>query len=465
MKEVRALTLNMGYVLSANVSSLVISIFIALFVPRIIGVTEYGFWELYIFYGSYAGFFHFGWADGLLLRYGGEEYTALNEAVFKPTGFLYLMGQIGLSVVLLIGCLMIQPENLAVYIGVIILMNVVNLRVYNTFILQATSRMKDFAAVIFIGNLIFLVGLTMIYFMGITFERLIVVDLLSKFISLLYSFYLTSDLHTVVSRSVNWQTAIQEMKDNIGAGIPLTIAYIIGLLITGVYRFSIEWRWGINDFAQISLALNISSVILIFVSAIGIAVFPALKKIPDEQYATLYREINYWLTLGLFLIATFFYIGKPILLSWLPHYEEGISYLTFLFPIFIFESKNALLNTTFLKATRLERVIVRQNLFTVLLSIFLSILSVGIFSNMTLAIVCVLLSNMFAAIIGEIILGKTFKMVNYKLILQEMLATISFILISLNIYPLVAPLIFLLVILFIFRPDMQKLKIAFNQWK
>lgn len=288
MKEVRALTLNMSYVLSANISSLVISVLIALIVPKIVGVTEYGFWEMYIFYGSYIGLFHLGWADGILLRYGGEDYQNLDATTFKPMGLIYLVGQISLSLLLFLGLLIFQPENIRVFIGVIVLMSVVNLRVYNTFILQAVNRMKDFSAVIFLGNLSFLVGLTLIYFIGITFERLILIDLLSKIISLLYSYYLTSELHTVVIRGSHLRTAFKEVKYNIGAGFPLTVAYIIGLLITGVYRFSIEWQWGVDDFAQVSLALNISSVVLIFISAMAVALYPVLKKIPEQEYASLY---------------------------------------------------------------------------------------------------------------------------------------------------------------------------------
>lgn len=470
MKEVRALTLNMSYVLSANISSLVISVLIALIVPKIVGVTEYGFWEMYIFYGSYIGLFHLGWADGILLRYGGEDYQNLDATTFKPMGLIYLVGQISLSLLLFLGLLIFQPENIRVFIGVIVLMSVVNLRVYNTFILQAVNRMKDFSAVIFLGNLSFLVGLTLIYFIGITFERLILIDLLSKIISLLYSYYLTSELHTVVIRGSHLRTAFKEVKYNIGAGFPLTVAYIIGLLITGVYRFSIEWQWGVDDFAQVSLALNISSVVLIFISAMAVALYPVLKKIPEQEYASLYSNINYWLTLSLFLLTTFFYIGKPILTMWLPHYEAGISYLTFLFPVFIFESKNVLLNATFLKAKRLERVIVRQNFFTVLVSIILASISIGVFSNLPLAILCVLISNMFVAIIGEVMLGRKFNVMNLKLIFQEIIATIAFILITLKVHPVVAPLLFLVVILFVFRPDtkkteLEKVKFAFNQRK
>ena len=62
---------NFSYTLSSNLLSLVISTLVVLIIPKLIGVEEYGYWQLYIFYTSYIGFLHFGWNDGIYLRYGG----------------------------------------------------------------------------------------------------------------------------------------------------------------------------------------------------------------------------------------------------------------------------------------------------------------------------------------------------------------------------------------------------------
>ena len=68
---------NMSYSISSNLVSLIISTIVILIIPKIIGVEEYGYWQLYLFYTSYIGFLHFGWNDGIYLRYGGKEYKKL----------------------------------------------------------------------------------------------------------------------------------------------------------------------------------------------------------------------------------------------------------------------------------------------------------------------------------------------------------------------------------------------------
>lgn len=64
---------NFSYTLTSNLLSLLVSTLVILIIPKLLGVQEYGYWQLYIFYSSYVGFLHFGWNDGIYLRYGGKN--------------------------------------------------------------------------------------------------------------------------------------------------------------------------------------------------------------------------------------------------------------------------------------------------------------------------------------------------------------------------------------------------------
>ena len=61
---------NASYAVASNLIQLIISTLVILVLPRLIGVEEYGFWQLYLFYVSYVGFAHLGWIDGIYLKYG-----------------------------------------------------------------------------------------------------------------------------------------------------------------------------------------------------------------------------------------------------------------------------------------------------------------------------------------------------------------------------------------------------------
>lgn len=49
----------------------------SLIVPKFIGVAEYGYLQLFIFYVTYTGFFHLGLNDGVYLINGGKTIEAL----------------------------------------------------------------------------------------------------------------------------------------------------------------------------------------------------------------------------------------------------------------------------------------------------------------------------------------------------------------------------------------------------
>src|SRR5699024_9201345 len=105
-------------------------------------VEDYGFWQLYLFYSSYIGFLHFGWNDGIYLRYGGEEYDDLDKPVFFSQFYSLLFLQIILALLISIFSFNLINDGDRLFILQIIAIEivVVNTRYMLMFILQATNR-------------------------------------------------------------------------------------------------------------------------------------------------------------------------------------------------------------------------------------------------------------------------------------------------------------------------------------
>lgn len=70
---------NFSYTLTSNIIAFLISALVTFIVPKVLGVENYSYFQLYLFYVSYTGFLHFGWADGIYLRYGGKYYEELDR--------------------------------------------------------------------------------------------------------------------------------------------------------------------------------------------------------------------------------------------------------------------------------------------------------------------------------------------------------------------------------------------------
>ena len=63
MKKKDGFLKNIIMAFSAQGLSLIISIMMSLVMPYFLGVVDYSYWQLYIFYIGYVGFFHFGLND------------------------------------------------------------------------------------------------------------------------------------------------------------------------------------------------------------------------------------------------------------------------------------------------------------------------------------------------------------------------------------------------------------------
>ena len=50
---------------AAQFISLSVSVVMSLLVPKIVGVADYGYWQLFRFYTTYSGFFQLGLNDGV----------------------------------------------------------------------------------------------------------------------------------------------------------------------------------------------------------------------------------------------------------------------------------------------------------------------------------------------------------------------------------------------------------------
>lgn len=250
-----------SYSLSANLISLLISTFVILIVPKLIGVQEYGFFQLYLFYSSYVGFLHFGWNDGIYLRYGGAEYQKLNKSTFFSQFYSLLLMQIIIATIICIGSVIFVEDwdRQFIFMMIAIQLIIVNLRYMLLFIMQATNRIKAYSIVTVFDRGIYVILILLLLLFGINnFYLLIIADLFGKFISLVYAMYLCRDI--VIRKFTDFYNASNEIIRNIEAGSKFMLSNIANTLIIGIVRFGIERNWSVSVFGKISLSLSISNL-------------------------------------------------------------------------------------------------------------------------------------------------------------------------------------------------------------
>lgn len=420
---------NMSYTISSNLISLIISTLVVLIVPKLIGIEEYGYWQLYIFYTSYVGFLHFGWNDGIYLRFGGEEYNNLDKRLFYSQ-FIELLGsQLFIAILIWLGSfILVEDINRGFILQMVaIVMVLVNTRLMFFYILQATNRIKEFARLTMLDRIVYILLVVIFLLFGVRdYKLMIIADLVGKFISLFFAMLACKDI--VFNKLNTFYLTLSETIININVGIKLMFANIAGMLIIGIVRFGIERAWDVATFGKVSLTLSISNMMMIFINAVGIIMFPILRRTNKDKLANIYSTMRDFLMVMLLGFLIIYYPLKTVMAAWLPQYADSLLYMALVFPMFIYEGKMALLINTYLKTLRREKAMLKINLVSMILSLFMTYITSQIFINLDMAILNIVILLAIRSAFAERYLAKELYIKVKKDIALETLLTIIFIL-------------------------------------
>lgn len=425
--NLKSILSNISHTFFANIISSLISGVMLILVPKFMGVEQYGYWQLYVFYTTYIGFLHLGWCDGIYLRYGGQKYSDLDSSKFTTQFWLLLLMVIGFSgIIVTIQHIFIADINKKIIIIMTCVCGLVQIqRTFLFYILQGSGRIKEYARLmildrlLFIGFLVLLLGLNIRNYLAI-----IIIDIISRFFSLLVAAILCRAM--VVGQLQKLKLGIKEAKENISVGINLMAANIASGLIIGIIRFGIEDKWNIETFGQISLALSLTNIILNFINMVAIVLFPMLRRTEQNKLSEIYIVLRKILILFILGALVIYFPVKNILELWLPKYTMSFKYLGLIFPMCIYESKTSMLINTYLKNFRKEKWILGINIGTVLLSIILSYLTIYLLEDLNMAIVSITALTMIRCIVSEALLSSLLKITIVRETFQEFCVSILF---------------------------------------
>ena len=420
---------NFSYTLVSNLISFLISTIIVLIIPKVIGVKEYGYWQLYVFYTSYVGFLHFGWNDGVYLRIGGKKYEELDKNLFFSQFIILNIFQliIGLLICFISNILFDDINRIFIFQMVSLCMLIVNVRYMLLYILQSTNRIKEYAKSTMIDRIIYVCIIIIFFIIGLKdFKLMIFSDIIGKSISLIYTIYCCRDI--VFNKISNFYFCFRDILENINVGIKLMFANIASMLIIGVIRFGIERTWDVSTFGKVSLTLSISNLMMLFINALGLIMFPTLRRTNEKELPRIYSTMRDFLMIILFGGIILYYPLRTILSSWLPKYSDSLVYMAIVFPMCIFEGKMSLLINTYLKTLRKEKLMLKINLISLSLSLIITFINCFLLKNLNLAITSIVILLAFRCVLAEIFLSKTLLISVIKDICLDLILTLTFIL-------------------------------------
>ena len=388
---------NILYVCGAQAISFLLSALLSLVLPKYLGVDDYAYWQLFIFYGTYAGFFHFGLTDGVYLRLGGMDYRQIDHALLKAQMLFMSLVQIILGSII-IGFVSLNsldmPRKEVVYYSIFYMITG-NLSWFLGYIFQAVNYINKYARAVIINKITIIVSFSVLISQrcNSVFEY-IKWYCISQTIMCLWSLFGAKEI--CCAGLSNVKCLFEEVKQNVLCGSTLMISSISGNLIIGATRQIIDMTWGLVTFGKISMAFSLTMFFQQFINQIGNAFFPILRRKEQEGVKVFYETISLLFSAILLLIFALYVPLTYIMHIWLPQYDDSLRYMSILLPVCVFDGKMSVLCTTALKVFRKEKELLKINIASMALS-FLS----GIASAICKNIWMILLTTVLVIVLRE----------------------------------------------------------------
>jgi len=442
-QSAREAILNFSYVFLSQGFSLLLSISMSFFIPKILGIDEFGYWQFFLFLSSYVGFFHFGLIDGIYLRYGGKFFSAENNALlhsqFSILFVLELLVGLLITFIALINSSNPQKKYILIFASIYLILS--NLSTFFGSIFQAFNKMKLYSISAVIDKVVFLFFLFFLFFFRVkNAEYYIFFYVIARLFGLVYSLYHGRVL--LFAKSIGFKKGFIEFKENIGVGAVLMLSNVAGMLILGVGRYLIERQWGIVVFGKISLSLTLTAFFLLFISQVSIVLFPILIQRGFEQQKKIFTLGLDFLNIVLNGVYLFFPLMALLIKIWLPSYIDSIYYFIILLPLCLFDGKMQILFNTYMKILRKEKLLLFYNVLSLIVVLLLSLLGV-LWHNLNFVIFSMTIAIVIRSIAVEVYLSRFFTISLYGRIVYNLLLSVLFCYVMLAFDPWVGFFIFL----------------------
>ena len=382
--NIRSLISNFSVALLAQGIAFVVSCVISLLLPAFIDVAEFGYWQLFILFANYVGFFHLGLNDGVYLIEGGNPRSRIDKQAIKSLFGCGAVFQCVFAAVIVVFALVapMEPKREFVLVATAAFLLLSNFTNYWGYVFQAMNETKLYSASVAINRLVFLVPLVACMLLGCRdFQIYVVFYLVAQAVALAFCLYKARDF--LIERMMAWRDAAMQTASTIRVGAKLMIASVFGMLIIGSMQFFVDSQGDIEVFSKFSFALSMVAFFMIFIYQASMVLFPALRQTSTDEQKKVFVAARDCLDAILPVIFLLYFPAVALLSLWLPQYELSFGLFALLLPICIFDGKMDLIGTTYLKVIRKEGLLLRINLVSLLACLACIGLNAWLFDSLT----------------------------------------------------------------------------------
>lgn len=397
---------NIFVALAAQIVSVVASFVLGLIVPKFIDEYQYAYWQTFLLYFGYIGLVPLGLLDGIILRFSDRDYGELDKKKIAGQFRILMLWATVLSAVLIAVSFFLETQETRWILRLLALAILVHLfYAYNLDIYQITNRINYYATFVVVQRVLYVLIIVVLLLLKVNhFALICLAEIVGELVAAVIGTAKNRGLY--LSRGDRIGEELKEVRANVSAGFLLMVANFSANFIVGGAKMVIQWRWDMLVFGKVSFSFSVANLFLTFVTAIGVVLFPSLKRMKQEELPDLYGKVRNVLSPVLVYALIFYFPVCVILELWLPNYAESLVYLGILLPVIVYLSKVNLLTNNYLKAYREEKKMFFINIGSIAIGFLLFLLCAYGLDNLDLLLYSVVLIIVVRSVVSEIVVSK-----------------------------------------------------------
>lgn len=356
----------------SNIINLLAGVLVGFLIPKIMGVTDYGYYKIFTLYASYVGVFGLGIIDGIYLKYGGISYGNLNKDDFRAYSKLIISIQACVSVII-IACaiILLKSEYKFIFCAVAIYLLFNNTIGYFQIISQITSRFKELSMRNNIQSLLTICSVIALWILckythiTVNYQLYVIVYLfvfviLTGWYCKTYCEILIGNKESHVSKS----TILYLMK----LGIPLLFANLCSSIILSLDRQFVSILYSTNTYAVYSFAYNLLALVTTATAAISVVIYPILKQTDENVLINQYCNLNSIILSLVFCCLLIYYPLCWFVKLMLPQYSGSLQIFRIIFPGLALSSSITIVMHNYYKTLGINEIYFKKTIVILLVS-------------------------------------------------------------------------------------------------
>lgn len=316
-------------VLGANLINMVFNLVINFAQPKFLSMDTYASIKTFQLYCSYVGILHLGYVDGMYLKYGGKDFSDVNqENLYRNLSTLRIF-QLIIAIVFTIIGIVISDKIMICFALSIIPLNMV---AYYKALYQAVGEFNKYGRIMNANTiLIFLINILLIF--GIKTDDysfyILYYTVIYVFIWIILEFKFRKYLRLQYSIKVS----IDEFIYSIRSGFFLMLGNFSSTILTSIDRWFVKIFLNNVSFAQYSFAVSMENFMNIAITPVTVTLYNYFCRVKDVK--KIKRTRNLVVLFAVTIVAAAF-PAKFILEHFLSKYIDSIEVMFLLFSSQIF---------------------------------------------------------------------------------------------------------------------------------